>query len=184
MRTTLGSPGSPWPFAAWDSVEGAFRYAREKSNSIRKKNGGSCKTLPFSVTTKIPRYWYFRQQLEKKRMLRSTENQKFGNCDLKLTKLLKYCLFIVFICLLISTVCTERPLNEQIQFFHNTCTQLVDEFSINLVNRSTTHSRVHHNVCKPAVSQLAWELQSGEAFENPPCFNPFNTCGRSNKAPV
>lgn len=32
MRTTLGSPGpgSPWPFAAWDSVEGAFIYARGK----------------------------------------------------------------------------------------------------------------------------------------------------------
>lgn len=51
MRTTLCSPGSPWPFAAWDSVEGAFIYAREKkkrkSNSIRKKNGVHVKRFHF-----------------------------------------------------------------------------------------------------------------------------------------
>lgn len=124
MRTTLGSPGSPWPFAAWDSVEGAFRCAREK-----KKNWAHVKRFHFgeNENSKVDIFANWRKKKECPH-LSFAENQKFCNCDLKLTKLLKYCLFIVFICLLISTVYTERPLNEQI---HSSLTIHVPSWSIN-----------------------------------------------------
>lgn len=69
----------------------------KKAIRLERKNGGSCKTLPFSVKTKIPRYWYFCQQLERKKNAPQYWEPEIWQLWFKIDKIVKV-LCLLYLC--------------------------------------------------------------------------------------